>query len=671
MPKNVQMPDGSVVQFPDGMSDDQIASVLKQQHPAADPGLHGAMERIFGKHPVSDTLGNIVQHAENLVAGPYHAFTDAPRNPEEQRIKGTDENSGAIANALGQFGLGAARMFVQPTREAVQEAIELRKKGGPQASLLAPSSYDAHGNNIPTAGSKLVDAIPIYGPWSRNYADEVHQKGFVPATAGLVTDVEAPKVAGKAAIAVTKGPLKGVSFALDKAGRLAEFSGATTKAQKLMASRLVVAGTPGELLQRALKPSVHYGADATTLFEDTLPSVLAVDPEATSVAKFGAAADAARDVQGSRYDARIAPYREVPEGAYGTAPRPGAIHGPTIAEAQMNSIPLMDRIERPAQFHPGNPGRLKVVSVPGGEGTKMTMGGYVGGTPDSWTGGIVNKTAEVADNYRRPIPVAVADTLRQDSNAKLNAFYAKSGGDRAAALSNPETARVKAVGDATRQLLYEKLAIDAGITPGDIAAEQQLYGKLVNVSDIANKRDAVFSRHDPVSLAEKIATDHGGPISRVTNYISQKALRSITDSDALVGSAVDRFINPEETPSEPAQGIRGLAAKAGTAIRDAGKAVAPSGKGAGAISPSIPTIATAVAAQTNLKGPGKWAVVGAANLNEYVNANPSAGLTVDDIKALQDNPKAQSILYRASDLKPGSKAMDALAKEARAILENR
>src|ERR1700743_1338000 len=34
MPKNVQLPDGSVVEFPDSMSDDAIAGVLKAQQPA-------------------------------------------------------------------------------------------------------------------------------------------------------------------------------------------------------------------------------------------------------------------------------------------------------------------------------------------------------------------------------------------------------------------------------------------------------------------------------------------------------------------------------------------------------------------------------------------------------------------------------------------------------------
>lgn len=166
-----------------------------QQTPA--PAPQTTMQRIFGTNPVGDTLGSVGTHLKNLVTGPYHAFTDAPRNPEEQAVKGTDENSGVVANTLGQIGLGAARIFVQPTRDALTESAKLRKSGGPQSSLLAPSSYDDQGNNVPTAGSKLIDAIPIYGPWARGFADEVHQKGALPAAAGLATDALAPKYIGK------------------------------------------------------------------------------------------------------------------------------------------------------------------------------------------------------------------------------------------------------------------------------------------------------------------------------------------------------------------------------------------------------------------------------------------------------------------------------------------
>lgn len=141
----------------------------------------------------------ILSHLSNMISGPYHAFTDAPKNAEEQQIKGTSPDSGMAMRTLGQVGLGAARMFVQPTRNALRDVSTLRQAGGPQSSLLSPSYYDANGNNVPTAGSKLVDSIPIYGPWSRSYSDEAAKNGIIPATAGLATDVLAPKLLGMGA----------------------------------------------------------------------------------------------------------------------------------------------------------------------------------------------------------------------------------------------------------------------------------------------------------------------------------------------------------------------------------------------------------------------------------------------------------------------------------------
>ena len=58
----------------------------------------------------------------------------------------------------------------------------------------------------------------------------------------------------------------------------------------------------------------------------------------------------------------------------------------------------------------------------------------------------------------------------------------------------------------------------------------------------------------------------------------------------------------------------------------------------------------------------RWANVGAANLAR------NSALTPDEIDALRGIPKGDSILWRAGSLKPGSKAMDSLVKEAREIL---
>src|SRR5689334_7983770 len=54
---------------------------------------------------VADTIGNIGTHLTNMVAGPYHAFTDAPQDSTEQEI-----DSAASTIPGGSAALGLYRM---------------------------------------------------------------------------------------------------------------------------------------------------------------------------------------------------------------------------------------------------------------------------------------------------------------------------------------------------------------------------------------------------------------------------------------------------------------------------------------------------------------------------------------------------------------------------------
>jgi hypothetical protein len=285
------------------------------------------------------------------------------------------------------------------------------------------------------------------------------------------------------------------------------------------------------LLQSALKPSVKYGAGVANTLQSSLPDVLAADPTMQGVSGFAKAADTAKDAAYQPYNNLLAPYRPAP-GGIGPV-RPGAINGAPIADAQNASIPAINRFESAKQVGPSSDWTA---------------------TRPNTTSGIVQSTEEKADLYRRPIPVA-PDAIREDANAKLNAFYSKTGGDQNAALSNPETARIKAIGDTTRQQLYPMLESNAGLHPGTVAGMQQKFGTLSDVSDIANRREPVFARHDPVSLSQQIVLGHGGPITRLTNLATQKLFRNVTDSDALVNSAIDRFQNPMETPLPARPGV--------------------------------------------------------------------------------------------------------------------
>ncbi len=449
-----------------------------------------------------DAIADAGSHLANMVAGPVRALTAPPQNAAEVGAEGA-----MAANPFTppRIGLAAYRMFAEPTVDNVSAAIDLRKKGGPQSSLLAPSRYDSAGNNVPTAGSKLVDAIPIYGPWARNAENEAQQKGILPAAAGLATDTLAPKLAGKIGGAI-----------LQSTGKTAELASATPTSAALWATRKLVPGTPGELLQSALKPSVTYGAGAANTLESSLPDVLTAISNPQGVSGFARAADAAKDAVYRPDNDLLSPYRP-PVGGIGPV-RPGAIAGAPIADRINASIPAINRFESSPLMPPRSL------------------------APSDWTArsplqppepsGTIARTAQRADLYRKDIPVSTADVLREDANAKLNAFYAKTGGDQNAALSNPETAAVKAIGDGTRAQLYPKLEADNGLQPGAVAAMQNKFGTLSNVADIANKREPVFARHDPMSLAQKVTLGCRNPFGTAYNYLLQKGVRSLTDSDA-------------------------------------------------------------------------------------------------------------------------------------------
>lgn len=156
--------------------------------PATAPTL---MQRILGRDttsPLDAALAvgkNVVSHAAGAITAPFHAALDQPQSAEE-----------TAASMYGPGGLTAYRMLAEPTVNALRDAYHLHEAGGPQASLTAGSTYDAQGNNIPTAGSKLIDAIPVYGAWARNAENEAQTKGILPAAAGVLTDAAVPEVAG-------------------------------------------------------------------------------------------------------------------------------------------------------------------------------------------------------------------------------------------------------------------------------------------------------------------------------------------------------------------------------------------------------------------------------------------------------------------------------------------
>jgi hypothetical protein len=171
-------------------ADPYAATAINASSPS---GPQTATQRLFGIHPLDDALSVVGSHLKNFVAGPYHAFADAPQTPEEEQIKGTKLGSSAAANALGQFGLGAARLLVQPTRTALRQAVTQYQSG----NIGPHSDYDEQGNYHPSAVSSAIDAIPVAGPWSRQIENDARKHGAVPALLGAGTDLAVPVAGGK------------------------------------------------------------------------------------------------------------------------------------------------------------------------------------------------------------------------------------------------------------------------------------------------------------------------------------------------------------------------------------------------------------------------------------------------------------------------------------------
>jgi hypothetical protein len=477
MPRKI-IADGKTIVVPDDATDDEINQIVgpaptpqAQPQPQPKQGFFSSAMDSSGLTGLKDAALHPINTARTLMG----AYMGDPLNP-----------------ILQHFG-----QSISDTTDGEKQAF---------------SDLGKNGLTLNTR-REFVNPLPIVGP-VMNKAESQSDQGNYPGAMGTMLGF-----GGSLAIPDGISEMRGLLPSAD--------------ALKLGAARVLAPGSAGEILSRALKPGVRYGADTASMFSDTLPSILDANPNVASVSDYAQASDAAKDNVFAQHNNIIAPYRKPmtldplsgdPTEAAGPF-RPSAISGKPIAKAQMDSIPYMSRIEQP--------------------GTN-TWNSWSGGMDN--TGGIVGKTQNLASKYEKDFSVPELDTLRENANAKLNDFYGKSGGDKNAALSNPETARVKAVGDATRQQLYPTLDANAGLPPGTVEANQQMYGKLSDVSDIANKRDTVFARQDPVSLAEKIGASHGGPLATAFNFAKERALRGITDSDALVKSAIDRYHNPDGTP---------------------------------------------------------------------------------------------------------------------------
>jgi hypothetical protein len=488
--------------FPSAPAVNMTPSALGQD---ATPGTAG--QRLFGDKPISNTVSEVYKHAKNIVAAPYHAVADAPQ--------GNDED--AVSAGQGPLGLGAYRAFIKPTLASGSQVAPLAKSG-----------------DYAGAANAAMDAIPIAGPWARGIENEAQSHGAIPSLLGLATDFAAPKVAGKLFGGTANNVGKGM-----------QAIGSTPEAVKVAATRGLVTGSPGEMLNRSLKPPVTM-PDFEQSIEASLPMIAKQGPK--GVSGFAEAANKAKAAEQGWYQGLKAPFAADP------------IDTTPAVQRQIGSIPATNLFETP-----------EIV----GRTTKRA-------SPYDMTPQTQTVTSPLLDQFGKPIKSTVTttptkptldtvDDIRQDTNAKLRAFYDQTSGDRNAALSNPETARTKAVNDATRDLVYNHLSQSSGVPVDKIAENQNLYGHLSDVAQVAGKRATVAGRANPLSLQESLQL-HGNPLSQAYNFGTSRLFKNLTDSDAVTNAAVDRYLHPDDISLPPRPTLFGkTASAAGSGVRAASK----------------------------------------------------------------------------------------------------
>lgn len=151
---------------------------------------------------------------------------------------------------------------------------------------------------------------------------------------------------------------------------------------------------------------------------------------------------------------------------------------------------------------------------------------------------IVDKTNVKAARYQTTMPIEQADAIRMDTNAKLRDFYNKAGGDQAAALSNPETARTFAVNQGIRDELYSTIEQQTGVDP---RPGQEMYGHAVDIGDTAGKRSTVFSRQQPNPLQEQLNMADALKDMSVKKAIASKLFKRYGNSDTMTQIAFDQY----------------------------------------------------------------------------------------------------------------------------------
>lgn len=600
--KNVQMPDGRVIAFPDSMSDASISAVLRRQ---ASPQTKGD---IFDQ--AAATQIDWTKYATPANRTPQIDFTkyETPSPPSkgdifdqaEQQAKAPPvDNSFWSTDYRGTVGDKLQRMAAQLSSWAQQKADQksmedlqnVARGGQPsQGYVSSRAGYDllAHtaglvssflqpknmaitagviaANTNPITGIPVDVALAAHGGYGvaknapaalqgdpaaaeRALLSGSEMVGGMAGTAAQVRSIFGPASAPTASEASGKAPEQGANIRTPEdnapvqggAGPEARTNVAPGAPEGRIARTLGITDPPpNQLLTKAIKPlASNNGWDAA--IAKAAPDMKAVEGDLGHPIQGVDDALSAVSVAKKGIWQQYAAKLQSAATGIGEEETGATIDGNQIADAMMKSIDKRTALQNPD---------------------------------------LVERIQKVADTYRRPMNLEEAEDFLQSANNDLHSYYAKNKVGRQVAERDPATGYVVAEADQLRDSLYSKLDDLTGPGAADL---KQRYGALSNVENELLRRKNVSARQQPESLAEQIGmaraygkiavgtlrASAGQMLEGVQSLAAAKWLKARGMTDAMITRAFQALGN-QNAPATPPPAGAGPTAPAATAAAAGG-----------------------------------------------------------------------------------------------------
>lgn len=331
----------------------------------------------------------------------------------------------------------------------------------------------------------------------------------------------------------TREGLNGLAMAVGGAAGAGKSAPSSMEGIRQGFNKWAVPGSPSDLLVRATKPTVGL-PDYKASLDRTIPDLFSESKPIKTLDDLTSSADALRDKTHGEYRDLV-----------GQVKKPIDTTG--VVDRQMSSIPATNLRE--------NPGIVDQTSKVASSYLPKVLKTAPSSILDEF-GQPFTKSQEINQQMFAP----EAEAIHVDTNAKLRGFYNKAAGDKWAALSNPETARTHAVNTGIRDTLYGAIEDETGVNPTKM---QQKYGDLVDIGDTAGKRDTVFSRQQPIPLAQQLSTADALANGKPLQVGASMMFKRLNDPNWLTAEAFDRYgrsQNPVKPPFPYGQFAASMAA---------------------------------------------------------------------------------------------------------------